>query len=159
MSKNTYRLASPEDAKAAVNAVMSAPWDGSLMMTIRKTETRREIQNRLYRCWVRDIANSIGQTEAAVHNQLRADCLAPIYLSGAENQKQQDWTDMYHIITEDHGETGDLTRYWLEQVISTTWATVSQFSRFLDAVSHWAVDHGAQISTHPGYEAAMGIKA
>jgi hypothetical protein len=138
------------------------PLDGTWTMTLTdRKETRKDIQNRLYWCWIHDIFNSTGnsipyvETETDLHHLLANKLLAPIYLREPMNPEQERFCDRWNYSMK---HLWNFEQEVIEQVIappSTTIATVRQFAEYLTAITHFAMDNGAQIMDHRDAEYAM----
>ena len=157
----TFILRSPQVIGAVVAAIAQVPTDGSYTVEIRKTrEQRRLAQNRLYWLWLGYIARQTGHSRQWLHHRLRRAFLIPLYLEEPQGDSQVAWCEAFSSVSElaqmvDQETARDAIER-VKALVSTTWATVQQFTEYLTEVDRFCVRKGIRLPHPDDYHLAMG---
>lgn len=138
-----------------VDTVMHSAADGRVQVTISNaTEIRRTAQNALvWAGWYPELSNQTGYTEEELHEKFKRTYMLRIYLASQENARQIEWVSLYNIIK------ADGTDEMIERAlctISTTWATVFQYTEYLKMIEKFCQSKDLKLPAHPDYAKAMG---
>lgn len=149
----TYPVHNALDRQRAIQA-LQAIQQVPLVVTISKPKSRRSLaQNRLYwGLWLREIAAQTGYSVDEAHEFCKRKFLSRIYLAGAETPQQERWLEAWETVRDlSRGlpaEDATEARRRVIDLISTTWATVGQFSAYLTAIDQYFTAHGIPLP-HP----------
>ena len=120
------------------------------------TETRSDLQNKLYWVWVGVIGDAVGMTNDEFHFQSKARYLLPILL----RDEHDETVDMYSAIKTvfDAGmveQAKTAKRHMLRHMLSTTWLTVKQMAEYLREIEGYARDGGIMLPCPDDYKYIM----
>ena len=163
MKEQVYTLTSPEVVGNCLSAIVQAPLDGTTQVHIgRVKEKRRTAQNNTYWMWLEDLEKQQGDSREVWHDRLRRGYLSEIYLSDPQNRVQNEWVEAYNRILQLMDDASAEQRIEAEikisGLVSTTWATVEQFTEYLGAIQRWCVHNGYNLRYPDDYHIAMGQK-
>lgn len=156
----TFLLSSPESLGRCVSMLSQAPLDGTVEVAIRAhKETRKDAQNRLYWAWLGQLSSLTGYRKEELHRRFGRSYLSMLYLEAPANKPQEDWCAAWETIQEFTQGLGALDRRKAEDrvlaLISTTWATVEQFSDYLIQIEEFCFDKELPLGRTDDYERAM----
>ncbi len=127
--------------------------DGSIQVTFHNaTDIRKQAQNAVYWCWLPELSRQTGYTEDELHERFKKTYMLRIYFASQENARQMEWVRLYDLIKEDG------TKLMIDRAldtISTTWATVSQFAKYLGDIEKFCQSKGLKLPADPNYIKAM----
>jgi len=156
----TWPVHNRVDAQRAANAITALD-NWPLVVTIAKPKNRRSLaQNRLLWMWFQEIASQTGYTTEEVHEFCKRKFMSRIYLAGAETPQQERWLEAWETVRDLSkglpAEEATEAKRRVIDLISTTWATVSQFSVYLDEIDRYFAAQGIPLP-HPEdlYDTAM----
>ena len=132
-----------------------AEMDNSIQVIIRDAKEKRSIAaNRLYwGAWIPALSEQTGYNEQELHDRFKKTFMLHIYLANAENIRQIEWVRLYDLIKEDG--TPLMIQRALD-TISTTWATVTQFTEYLDQIEAFCQSKDLKLPADLNYLTAMG---
>ncbi len=138
----------------ALTALSHMRQDGSVQVTFHNaTDVRKQAQNALmWAGWLPELSRQTGYTETELHERFKKTYMLRIYLASQENARQMEWVRLYDLIKEDG------TKLMIDRAldtISTTWATVSQFAKYLGDIEKFCQSKGLQLPADPNYVKAM----
>ena len=159
----SFVIRSPEIMGNCVSMISQIPPDGSVTVKIEGTkEKRRLAQNSTLWMWHTDISNHNGMTKDEIHDEFRKTFLTKIYLASPQGRLQDAWCKTYADITElvsdmsPEEATPVINRVKL--LVSTVWATVDQFTEYLNVIERFCISKGIPLRHPDEYHQAMGMQ-
>ena len=138
-----------------IDIISQSELDNSIQVIIRDAKEKRSIAaNRLYwGAWLPALSEQTGYNEDELHSRFKKTYMLHIYLADTENKNQIEWCRLFDLIKEDG--TPLMIQRALD-TISTTWATVSQFTEYLDKIEAFCQSKDLHLPADPDYLVAMG---
>ena len=175
MKPMRFILTSPDVARNALSAVSQAPTDGTVEMLLGPVRARRNLaQNALYWAWLAQIEDVTGiraeepeedpesEEDMCLHDRFRRTYLAKIYLADPQNRPQAQWVSarwrVMELIKELDAKTGREALAEVDLLVSTTWATVEQFSEYLRRIENFCFSKEIPLGRTDDYMEAMGLR-
>lgn len=136
-----YRLTNRDVLANAIRHLSEIEPDGKTVVSIREYKPSRSLeQNAMYwGAWLPYLVGQTGYTVEELHNRFKRTFMLHIYLQEQANARQREWVELYTIIKRDG--TPQMVDRALA-TISTTWATVEQFSDYLQRIEHFCYGKG-----------------
>ena len=121
------------------------------------TKDRSKAQNRLYWKWINLIARELGDESEYYHIYFKRRVLSPIYLED-DNVKGFKARCLHLASIRDKVSPDEYEKLaeMMADAITTTAATVQQFTRYLEGIEHWAIKMGLTLPVSDDYNLAMG---
>jgi hypothetical protein len=137
-----------------LDTVSTMPHDGSMQVAFRKAKDKRSIaQNALYwGAWLPELKQQTGYTEDELHDRFKKTYMLRIYLADQQNEKQEKWVELYDVIKREG--TLDMVNRAVD-TLSTTWATVEQFTEYLNRIETFCQSKGFRLPMDIHYQEAM----
>jgi thiaminase len=157
--KHTFIIRNPEVKNNAIAFIGSVPLEPLHEVIIREHKKDRSAsQNSLYWTWITIIAGEMGLTKDEVHYWCKDKFLVRIY-----ERDNEEYAGMIESIRKVHESElhleADNLHIQVVNLTSTTTATVTQFTEYLNDIEKDAINKGI-VLPHPEdrYYEAMGIK-
>lgn len=140
--------------------VANLPVDAGYFVSISTEEERRRLsQNSLYWVWVAAISQQTGYSKEEMHTRLKRSILAPVYYANPVGSAQTAWALSMVTIQKllkdaDQMEARDTT-IKIKQLVSTTWATIKQFSEYLRDTEQMCMSRQIRLPYPDDYKEAI----
>jgi hypothetical protein len=141
------------------------PTDGSMMVTISPVDTtRRGAQNSLYWTWMTDLAATreeayAGSTKNEWHDHFKEKALLNIFIRDNTNGTAESMAAVYEAGVSCGPTIHAVLKKAVVDGISTTQASVKQFTEYLSDIQRFCDSTGVRLRTNTDdFNRAMGLK-
>jgi hypothetical protein len=163
--KESFILDSDRNHFYCQKTIDGLPTDGSMMVTISPVDTtRRGAQNSLYWTWMTDLADTreeeyAGSTKDEWHDHFKEKALLNIFIRDNTNGTAESMAAVYEAGVNCGPTIHAVLKKAVVDGISTTQATVKQFSEYLSDIQRFCDSTGVRLRTNSElFNRAMGLK-
>lgn len=156
--KTKLILSSPELKARAHALIDSVPMDVVHELIVREHhKDRSSAQNNLYWVWNSQISGYTGESKDEVHRRLKKKHLIPIYMEDPDSGMAETVMAVRAVHAQGMKDTAKVLEEKIVDLVSTTDATVKQFTEYLEEIEKEATSQGIYLS-HPEdiWHEAMG---
>lgn len=161
---DTFRI-DERGAFLAQKTIGDLPTDGTKMVTISDyDDTRRGAQNSLYWVWMTDLAATreeeyAGSTKEEWHDHFKEKALLNIFIRDNTNGTAETMAAVYEAGVSCGATIHATLKKAVVDGISTTQATVKQFTEYLSDIQRFCDSTGVRLRTNSElFNRAMGLK-
>lgn len=130
--KQTFVLINDHVAGNAAEYLAGLPRDGSMEVICREISKDKTLKQlaAIFGLWIKYLASK-GESEAVIHDFLKARFLARIYITDPQNDAQEAWVELLAVYQES-GDQAKLERH--AKRISLSWSSIAQTKEYMRAI-------------------------